>query len=112
MKIAQINALPDECVRHNAAISKKVMLRSAEIPQLTQFSQARFPAGQIANAHSHADMYEVFFVETGEGQMHIDGTTHILSAGTCITVEPNEEHEVVNTAQEDLVLTYFGLKSV
>lgn len=110
MKITQMQTLPDEIVRHNAAISKKVMLRAGEIPQLTQFSQARFPTSQIAKAHCHPDMYEVFFVEAGEGQMTIEGTTHTLAPGVCITVEPNEVHEVVNTGQEDLVLTYFGLK--
>ena len=112
MKITQIDSLPDEIVRHNAAISKKVLLRSGEIPQLTQFSQARFPAGQIAKTHSHPDLYEVFFVESGQGIMQIEGTAHALSPGTCITVEPNEKHEVVNTGQQELVLTYFGLKSV
>lgn len=111
MKITQIQTLPDEIVRHNAAISKKVMLRSGDIPQLTQFSQARFPAGQMAKAHSHPDMYEVFFVEAGTGQMQIEGTAHSLTPGICITVEPHEVHEVVNTGQEDLVLTYFGLQT-
>jgi len=110
MKITQIQTLPNEIVRHNAAISKKVMLRSGDIPQLTQFSQARFPVGQIAKAHCHPDMYEVFFVESGTGQMQIEGAAHSLTPGICITVEPNEVHEVVNTGQEDLVLTYFGLQ--
>ena len=105
-----MQTLPNEIVRHNAAISKKVMLRSGDVPQLTQFSQARFPAGQMAKAHFHPDMYEVFFVESGIGQMQIEGTAHTLKPGMCITVEPNEVHEVVNTGQEDLVLTYFGLQ--
>jgi mannose-6-phosphate isomerase-like protein (cupin superfamily) len=54
-------------------------------------------------------MYEIFFVESGEGTMQIDNTTLPLTPGTCIAVEPGETHEVRNTGSGDLVLTYFGL---
>lgn len=109
MKHTTLATLTDEAVSHNPEIRKKVMLRPGDLPPLTNFSQARFAPGLIAPAHAHKDMYEVFFVEAGNGTITIDGTPHALLPGTCITVEPGEVHEVANPGTEELVLTYFGV---
>lgn len=110
MKLTALDQLPLEAVSHNPAIKKQVMLRMGELPHLTNFSQARFQPGQVAEAHAHEDMHEVFFVESGEGTITIEGTPHALRPGVCVAVAPQETHEVVNTGDRDLVLTYFGLK--
>ncbi len=86
------------------------MLRFGDLPHLTNFSQARFSPGQVASAHAHSDMCEVFFVESGEGVILINGDRHPLTVGVCVAVEPEEVHEVCNTGTEELVLTYFGLR--
>lgn len=109
MKLTSLPTLPQETVSHNPAISKKVLLRSGTLPNLTNFSQACFPPGECAAAHHHADMYEVFFVEAGVGQIRIQDTSYLLQPGTCVVVEPGETHEVLNTGTTELVLTYFGL---
>ena len=109
MKLTTLNQLPIESVSHNSAIAKQVMLRMGDIPHLTNFSQARFRPGQVAAAHAHTDMHEVFFVESGEGTIAIDGTPYALKPGVCVAVAPSETHEVVNTGDRDLILTYFGL---
>lgn len=111
MKFTSLSNLPVESVSHNRAIQKQVMLRSGELPHLTNFAQARFAPGQVAPAHHHPDMYEIFFVESGQGAIAINGTPYPLTPGTCITVEPGEAHEVSNTGTEDLILTYFGVLS-
>lgn len=111
MKLTALNALPEETVSHNPAIKKKVMLRLGDLPHLTNFSQAWFAPGQMAAAHAHADMCEVFFVESGSGAIRIDGQEYSLSAGVCVAVEPGEVHEVCNTGTEALILTYFGLRA-
>ncbi len=105
-----LDRLPVEAVSHNPAIAKQVMLRMGDVPHLTNFSQARFQPGQIAQAHTHTDMHEVFFVESGEGTITINGLPHALNPGVCVAVAPHETHEVVNTGDRDLVLTYFGLQ--
>ncbi|NJK27831.1 MAG: cupin domain-containing protein [Coleofasciculaceae cyanobacterium SM2_3_26] len=110
MKQTSLNDLPSQQVSHNPAIQKKVMLRMGDLPHLTNFSQAYFAPGQIAAAHAHRDMCEVFFVQAGEGTITINGAVYPLRAGSCIAVEPNEVHEVVNTGSEELVLTYFGIQ--
>jgi quercetin dioxygenase-like cupin family protein len=110
MKITALDQLPDAAVSHNPAIKKRVMLGRDDLPHLTNFSQACFAPGQVAPGHSHADMAEVFFVESGQGTITVDGQPYPLSPGTCIAIEPHEHHEVANTGSEDLLLTYFGLR--
>jgi quercetin dioxygenase-like cupin family protein len=111
MKHCKLHQLPPEPVSHNPAISKKVMLRLGDLPHLTNFSQARFAPGQVAAAHAHRDMCEVFFVESGTGVICVDGQDYALTAGVCVAVETGETHEVRNQGTEELVLTYFGLRS-
>ena len=111
MKHAHLHALPREQVSHNPEIVKRVMLRNGEIPNVTQFAQACFAPGQVAPAHAHADMSEVFFVESGEGTIEIDGRPHRLTPGACYAIPPGERHEVRNDGTVDLVLTYFGVRA-
>ena len=110
MKLTSLSELTSEPVSHNPAIKKRVMLRLGDLPHLTNFSQASFAPGQIAAAHAHYDMCEVFFVESGSGVICIDGKDYPLQQGTCVAVEVGEVHEIVNTGTTELVLTYFGLR--
>lgn len=110
MKITNLDALPAESVSHNPEIKKRVMLHQGDMPPLTNFAQARFAPGQKATSHAHADMAEVFFVESGQGTITVNDRPHPLKAGVCVLVEPGEHHEVANTGSEDLVLTYLGVK--
>ncbi|TAF06258.1 MAG: cupin domain-containing protein [Nostocales cyanobacterium] len=102
--------LPAASVSHNPEIQKKVMLRFGDLPHLTNFSQAYFAPRQISPAHSHQDMCEVFFVESGTGVICIDGQEHPLLPGSCYAVEVGEVHEIVNTGADVLIITYFGLR--
>ena len=109
MKITSLANLPPQQVSHNPEIVKKVMLGDRDIPHLTNFSQATFAPGQIASAHSHRDMSEVFFVSAGSGMMRVEGREYELTPGVCIAIAIGETHEVINTGADNLVLTYFGI---
>jgi quercetin dioxygenase-like cupin family protein len=111
MKQTSLTQILEQGVSHNPAIRKKVLFPSSELPHLLNFAQARFAPGQVAAAHSHCDMWEVFFVEAGNGTIIIDGHPYPLTAGVCIAVEPGELHEVSNTGDGDLTLTYFALQA-
>jgi quercetin dioxygenase-like cupin family protein len=111
MKLTSLNELSIERVSHNPEIQKQVMLRSGDLPHLTNFSQARFAPGQIAAAHAHADMSEVFFVTAGTANICVDGQDYRLNVGSCIAISPHEVHEITNDGDGDLVLTYFGIRS-
>ena len=111
MKIANLNQLPQQPVSHNPEIKKQVMLSCGDVPHLTNFSQATFAPGQIATAHAHQDMSEVFFVSSGEGIIRVDCREYNLVPGVCVSVEAGEVHEIINTGIENLILTYFGIKT-
>lgn len=109
MKQVSLETIPKQGVSHNAAIQKQVMLRPGDLPHLVQFAQAHFEPGQIATAHAHTEMHEVFFIESGQGTITVDGKAHTLAPGVCIAVAPGETHELSNTGQEQLVVTYFSI---
>jgi quercetin dioxygenase-like cupin family protein len=109
MRTVLLAEIGDEGVSHDPAIRKRVMIRSGVVPHLTNFSQARFAAGQQVAPHSHADMFEIFFVEEGRGTIVVDGETTRLEPGRCVVVEPGEVHALGNDGPGDLVLTYFGI---
>ena len=98
-------------VSHNGAIAKTVLLALGEVEPVIQFAQATFPPGEVAASHAHRDMTEVFFVESGAGEMVVEGQVYRLEPGVCVVEEPQERHEVRNTGAAALVLTYFGVRS-
>jgi quercetin dioxygenase-like cupin family protein len=110
MKMVSLNDLPEEGVSHDPDLMKKIMIRQGQLPHLKSFAQLRMIPGQIAHAHAHEHLYEIFLIETGEGTLDVEGRQYKVSAGTCVTFEPSEVHEVANTGSEELVLTYFGLE--
>ncbi|MBM97334.1 MAG: cupin [Oceanospirillaceae bacterium] len=96
-------------VSHNASIKKQLIIPNGQIPHLTNFSRAVFPLGEVAHAHNHRDMTEVFFVESGLGEMVVNDKVIAMAPGACITIEPTEIHELRNTGETELVVLYFGI---
>jgi quercetin dioxygenase-like cupin family protein len=110
VRIVSLAAAAEEPVSHDAAIRKRVLLRRGDVPAVTQLAQARFAPGQVAAVHAHADMHEVFLVESGVARFTIDGVAHRLETGGCIAIAPGERHEVANAGDGELVVTYFGIE--
>lgn len=110
MKYISLDEINEVGVSHNPEIKKKVLILNGQIPHLMQFSRATLKPGQIANNHKHEDMYEIFNVESGEGEIIVNGSKYSLTSGVCVTVEPGENHEVINTGKVDLILTMLGMK--
>jgi len=112
MIITNLKDIPFSPVSHNPDIQKQVILNNQQLPPVTQFAQATFPPKAIAPAHHHDDMLEVFFVQSGEGVMTVNGVEHPLQAGSCISIEPKEVHELRNASDtEALVVSYFGVST-
>jgi quercetin dioxygenase-like cupin family protein len=111
MKQGTLNHLPDQPVSHNPDITKRVLFTHGEIPAVTQYSQASLLPGQIAPAHAHADMYEVFLCLSGTGSIVIDGDTYELTPGHFYLCEPGEMHEIVNDGQDVLELLQLGVRA-
>ena len=109
MKLIKISEIPETGVSHNARIRKREILYDGEIGPITNYARAIFPPGEKARAHQHEDMTEVFTVESGSGEIRIDDVAYVFSAGMTVVVEPGEVHEIINTGNSNLVVTYFGV---
>lgn len=107
-----LDQITPSVVSHNDKIEKRILLshkpNHEECLPVTQFAQAIFPPGESAPGHQHKDMAEVFFVQSGSGEIQVDDTTTALTPGRSILVEPGEHHEIRNTGGDDLVILYFG----
>ncbi len=108
MKVTS-SSLPWSKVSHNPAIQKQVHLSHGEVPHVTQFARSVFTTGQVAPAHSHSDMWEVFMVTAGVLTITVDEKELELTTGASITIAPHEVHELRNAHSEPLHLTYFGI---
>jgi len=109
MKMIKMQELLEQGVSHNARIHKRQILTKGEVGPITNYARAVFPPGEKAEAHSHDDMTEVFTVESGSGDIRIDDVAYVFSAGMTFVIEPGEVHEIVNTGETELIVTYFGV---
>jgi len=109
MKLTHLDQLEAQGLSHDADIIKKVLFGETDLPASVRLSHAVFKPGQVAAAHAHADLCEVFYVLSGQAVFCIDGQKQVLRAGSCIRIDPHEVHEVSNVGLDDLSLLYFGL---
>lgn len=109
MEYINLKNLGLQSVSHNKNILKKTIIDNHKIPHLTNFSQAIFKTGQVAPVHSHSDMWEVFFVESGRGIIKVNDQEFLLEKGVYIVVNPHDNHEIINNSEEDLIINYFGI---
>ncbi|EOT26619.1 hypothetical protein C805_00719 [Eubacterium sp. 14-2] len=62
----------------------------------SNFAVVQFQAGQDFKAHYHNIMEENFYILEGKIDIEVDGTTHTLTQGQMIHIEPKEVHYVIN----------------
>lgn len=111
MIVSSLDSAEELDVSHNSKIKKHVLVSNGEINHLTNFSKAIFPPGEVAHAHKHHDMTEVFFILSGQGVISVNGKCIPLTAGMCVTIEPDEIHELKNTGVTNMAVMYFGIKT-
>lgn len=64
----------------------------------------RMEPGAATPPHSH-DCEEVVIVESGTGEVHVDGRVHAFGPGTTLVIPPNVVHQIFSTGDEPLVTT-------
>lgn len=65
-------------------------------------AHAVVPVGQISIDHSLTTS-EVYYILTGQGEMHIDGEVRSVGPGDAIYIPPRARQFIKNTGQEPLV---------
>lgn len=110
MKLISVSELPEIATSHTeSAVTKKILIPHGEIPQLTNLSFGKFPAGQTVAEHSHTTMFEVFYVVSGELQFTVNGETIKVTTGNAVEIAPGEAHSVANATEQEATTLYFGI---
>ena len=111
MRIHALQDLPVTPLGPGTAIEKCMLVGPGIVPHVQQFVRAIFQPGQVAPAHAHADWTELFYIESGEGTLAVDGVFHPLRPGVTFRVEPGERHEITSAPGSELVVVYVSVQS-
>jgi mannose-6-phosphate isomerase-like protein (cupin superfamily) len=65
-------------------------------------AHAIVPVGQTSTPHSLTTS-EVYYILSGEGEMHIDAETQQVAAGDAVYIPPNAKQFIRNSGSEPLV---------
>ena len=110
MHYTTLQETPLEGTRHNPNVKKQVMIPFGRYDQLVQFAQATIPAQESVPSHQHKDMIEVFFIQSCNGVITVNGQSLQLSPGVTVTVDIGETHEIKNTGKDDLIMLFFAFR--
>ena len=66
-----------------------------------------FEPGQEQALHSHEDNDKIYYVLEGMGTLTVGGESREVGAGWAVLCPPGEDHGVVNTGGDRLVLLVF-----
>jgi len=111
MKIVSFGQIPDTPVSHNPNIFKQVIAKKGDIPHIVQVARITLKPGDGVPSHAHSDLYELVYVEAGQGMVVINGNEQAINSGDVLTIEPTETHEFANTSNQELTMFYFGVES-
>ena len=67
-------------------------------------AQATVPPGARTEAHFHRVTEEIYFFTAGAGRMRLGEAEADVRAGDCVVIPPGMPHQLINEADEPLVL--------
>jgi mannose-6-phosphate isomerase-like protein (cupin superfamily) len=93
----------DEFVAGDGTLLRE-LLHPDKQPIALRYSLAHaiVPVGQVSTSHSLTTS-EVYYILSGEGEMHIDDETRRVEPGDAIYIPPNARQFIRNTGHEPLV---------
>jgi len=109
MKLVQLAEIDAGPVNHASGMMRKVLLGEGDLPASVRLSYALFQPGQAVEPHRHEDVYEVFYLLSGQGRLSVERRSMAIAAGSCFVIEPNETHALSNDGDVDMAVIYFGL---
>ncbi len=71
------------------------------LAHLSLWRQTMAP-GAATPPHRH-DCEEVVLIESGSGELHLDGKTHVFGPDSTLVIPPNVNHQIFNTGTEPIV---------
>lgn len=99
MRLHTLEKAEEKPVSHNPELKKKLLVPEG-VGCVRHISQIVLKQGDSASAHAHKDTSEVFYCVRGEMTFHVNGKPVLFAAGSCLIVEPGEEHAILEVAVE------------
>lgn len=93
MKLYTLEKAQEKPVSHDPGLKKKLLVPD-KIGCVVHISHIRLEKGQKASTHSHKDGTEVFYCLEGALKVAVNGKPISLEKGSCLVVEPGEEHAI------------------
>jgi len=99
MRLYTLDKAEEKPISHDPSLKKKVLVPDG-VGCVAHISHIVLVPGSTASLHSHQDSTEVFYCVRGSVTFAVNGAYVALSAGSCLIVEPKEEHAIVDVASE------------
>ncbi len=109
MKLVELHRLAPRPVAHEPSVSKRVLVGPGEVPGLSALQYAVLQPGQSIAAHRHPDRTEIFYAVSGAAQAVVDGQVLELRPGTCLRVDPGEDHAFFHSGTAPFEFLTVGL---
>ena len=82
MKLVSKAENVEQPVSHDPGITKRVMLKSGEVPGVLQWATSSLLPGMKVSEHKHDDAREFFYILSGSMEVWINDHRHTLSQGS------------------------------
>ncbi|MBI5643675.1 MAG: cupin domain-containing protein [Deltaproteobacteria bacterium] len=99
MKTYSLQSTELKPISHNPEILKKVLL-DEQLSCLRHLSHTVLVPGNTAASHSHVNSFEIFYCVRGHTVFNVDGKDIAVKDGSCLVVEPGEDHAIVYVVEE------------
>ena len=109
MKLVDVESVDAGSVSHDPGIIRRILLGEEQLPGSVRLSHALLAPGQRVTPHRHDQLFEIFYLISGDGVLSVEGNDTPIHAGSCFVIEPGEEHALMNSGEMDMTLLYFGL---
>jgi mannose-6-phosphate isomerase-like protein (cupin superfamily) len=94
-------------------VLKKVLLNKADLQpgRVQMVNWASLGVGKRFSQHYHEDMQEIFILVQGEAKITVGTETAILRRGDAVVIDPQEVHQMRNSAAEVVEYLAIGISS-
>lgn len=99
MRLYTLEKSEEKSVAHDPALKKRILVPEG-VGAVRHISHIILRPGNTASIHSHKDGTEVFYCVRGSIRFSVNRRTVPLDAGSCLIVEPGEEHAIEEVIEE------------
>jgi len=101
MDVTNIDEVPAFTTKDGSEIRELLAHRNSCIRHQS-LAEARLQPGQQTAPHYHIRTEEIYYILTGQGEMHLGPSVRTVGPGDAIAIPPGEVHTIINTGNTEL----------